>query len=366
MKTPGDRTPAGSEPGRPAQSRRSIPLPRRVLYSGLVGATALLTAELVLRALGFAPPPRQTLERRYDKFRADPDLIWTLAPSWSGFEPNGAPLRTNALGFRGREIDASSDSLILFLGDSVTFGHHLADGETIPDLLEAALNAGDPRRRLQVVNAAVPGYSTFQAEALFRKRGAALAPRLVLLGFCFNDVTERYLALAPFGGASTFMGVVDTTVGMSWPARVWRRTALRQALVRAMRGSASRAERYGLTQLWTEPEPEPIRQAWDTVFGEIDALAAAVREAGGRLAVVIYPYALQMLDPRYGDGPQRRLIAQLERRGILHLDLLPALRSADVPIETLYLDANHFTPRGARLVADHIAAFVRGGPGLGR
>ena len=52
---------------------------------------------------------------------------------------------------------------ILFLGDSVTYGTGLSQGLTIPDRLEVQLNESGTGR-VEVLNAGVPGYSTFQSE----------------------------------------------------------------------------------------------------------------------------------------------------------------------------------------------------------
>lgn len=341
--------------------RRKIKLPRFVAYLCLTWFTIAVSVEVSLWLLGFGPPPSTQLAERYDKFRPDPDLIWSLKSDWRGAELNGEPVTINSRGLRGPEVDLSRErpaKRILFLGDSVTFGDGLAEGLTIPDQLRGELNNWFSAPSIEVLNAGVPGYSTFQSAGYYRLRGKLLEPDLVLLGFCFNDVTERYTSLAAYGGERFFMLNVDTSVGMSWPRRLWQRTATRHALVSLLRNEAKRGEHYRVGKLWTDPTAPHIVEAWQLVYGEIDRLAEAASSSGARLAVVIYPYAFQLADGNRGDGPQRTLIGHLQSRGILFCDLLQPMKQQDAPAHVLFQDDNHFSALGSRLVAKQIAEFI--------
>jgi lysophospholipase L1-like esterase len=326
--------------------------------------------EGVLRLFGFGPPDRPQVQARFDKFEPDELLTWRLKPSWSGSEQNGAPVRTNTLGLRGPELAADSGERLLFLGDSVVFGHFLSEEETIPRRLETLLRrAGEPD--VEVVNAGVPGYGTFQEELYYRERGRELRPTRVLLGFCLNDVTERYTSNAAWGGGRFFMGNVDTTVGMHPLERLWRSSAIRDAIGRLLQTSAKRGEAYRMTRIWTAPESAAIREAWDTVFGELDRLAAAVAADGIPFDVVLFPIASQLVEAGPSRLPQDGLLAHLaqlapvdsegEERGVRCLDLLEPLRvraAENGGRERLFLDETHFTPLGARLAAAEIQRFL--------
>jgi lysophospholipase L1-like esterase len=319
-----------------------------------------------LRLFGFGPEAPPRVRAKFDKFQPDEVLTWALKPSWSGSETNGAAVRTNALGLRGPELAASPGERLLFLGDSVVYGHFLAEEQTIPRRLEALMReAGKPD--VEVVNAGVPGYGTFQEELYYRERGRELGPTRVLLGFCLNDVTERYTSNAAWGGGRFFMGNVDTTVGLHPLERLWRSSAIRDAIGRILETSAKRGEAYRLTSLWTDPDSAAIREAWDTVYGELDRLAAAVAADSVPFDVVLFPIASQVVEGGPSREPQDGLLAHLaalapsETSGVRCLDLLPPLRARAAEHggrERLFLDETHFTALGARLAAAEIQHFL--------
>lgn len=334
-----------------------------IVKSALFVITAWLllgiALEGFLRLAGFAPPEGIRLREQYDKYLPDASLTWVMKPNWSGKELNGASVTTDGLGLRRTPSSGgvASRCRILFLGDSVTFGHFLGDHETIPSCLQEALTERC-RVAVTVHNGAVPGYSTFQQRKLLDRIRTALAPSLVILGFCLNDVTERYSALARYGGERFFMLTVDTETDLDLLVRLWRRSAIRTAFVRTARSAAQRREMYAVRKLWETPNAPHIQAAWAQVMSELDELTETCRAAGIELVVVLYPFRDQLLDPSGSRIPQDRLCGHLSTRGVPHLDLLGPLASLGIPPDSLFMDADHFTSRGARLVAAVIAEFL--------
>jgi len=335
---------------------------RFVVFLLLTWLGVLGSAEVILRLVGFAPSPAAKVPAHYDPFQPDRDLIWSLRPDWNGFELNGASVSINSLGLRGPVVTptpAASVKRILFLGDSVVFGHGLAENSTISNQLQKQLKDRQPEYQSEVLNAGVPGYSTFQSDLYYRLHGQQLKPDLVLLGFCLNDVTERYTSVAKYGGRRIFMKNVDTSAGMSWPRRMWRQLAVRQALVTLQRGSARRGENYRVEKLWTDPTAQHVKEAWQLVFDEIDRLAQAVDESGANFMVVIFPYSFQLPVNGPGDGPQRALTGHLETRGIQFFDVLGPLKQSGEPPEVFFVDDNHFSASGSLVVARQIAELIQ-------
>jgi lysophospholipase L1-like esterase len=326
------------------------------LVATLIASVAtLVVIEIVLRVAGFGPSGAGAalVRAQYDKFRPDAEAIWALKSNWEGVEPNDVPVRLNSMGLRGSEPRSNHGPRILFVGDSVTYGHHISDDDAIPARLEAALRplAGSD---VEVLNAGVPGYSTFQEEALFRRLGPQLRPDLVLVGFCLNDVTERYTSLSQYGGDRFFMGNVDTEAHIRGPQALWLRSATRAAVITLLKTSARQADLYRVEHLWTEPDSPRIRDAWELVFTEMDRLIATARAGGARVAVVMFPYAPQLAGHRT-QAPQERLAAHLAAKQVPAIDVLPALAGYQSDIGSVFLDFNHFSARGSALVAGYLA-----------
>lgn len=344
----------------PMRDRIEFVLARRILFTLVIWVGLVVVLEAGLHLVGLGPPRAVDLAPAYSKFVPDQQMIWALKPDWNGLEFNEVPVHHNSFGLRGPEpapVRTHDRMRILFVGDSVTYGHNLPAAATIPRRLQRQL-AGRKGRSVEVINAGVPGYSTFQEAVQIQSLGAALTPDLILLGFCLNDVTERYTSLAAFGGPRYFMLDVDTAAGLSWPRRLWLASSVRSTAVRLLRRAAGRGEAYRLRALWEEPGSAKILAAWQAVFEEIDQAAEGAARLGTPLAVVIYPHARQVELESGIENPQRTLIAHLEKRSIPFLDLLPALRESPHRMQQMYLDVTHFSVTGTDVVAREIADFV--------
>ena len=128
-------------------------------------------------------------------FLGDPMRGQRLAPNYTGWFA-GVPVHINSLELRDdREyaLDKKPSTFrILFLGDSVTFGHGSVAEHAYPALLERLLREWRPDVDWQVWNAAVPGYNTSQELAHLLQVGPAFQPDLVVIGFFPNDLVANY------------------------------------------------------------------------------------------------------------------------------------------------------------------------------
>lgn len=141
-------------------------------------------------------------------FAGDPLLFWRLRPNLRGVLWDYTVVSTNVAGLRadGPLLPKKKGSVrILCLGDSVTFGFRVplafpnAPGNydhkerPYPALLGQRLRDANPGRAIDVVNMAVPGYSSHQALAWLRRDVERLAPDLVTICLGWNDVSPREL-----------------------------------------------------------------------------------------------------------------------------------------------------------------------------
>jgi lysophospholipase L1-like esterase len=330
-----------------------------LLYAALAVILGLALIELGLRLAGYRPLPRapvthnQEILHQYTKFRPSSTLTWELVPGWSGQE-GGSDVVINSHGLRERELPLAKPAgtrRILCLGDSVAFGHWVEAEEAFPRQLEQALSGQLPSS-LQVINAGVPGYSSFQELRWLEEKGWDYQPDLIVVSFVLNDVVERYLTMAAYGGAHTILGV-DTTVSMNALSRALRRTAFHRFVVGLMKGQARRREVYSVSRLFADPLPAEIQQAWQLTEAELSGLAASARAHNVPLWLVAFPFRFQIQD-QLPPHPQQRLGEWAAGQGIPYVDLTDIF--LQMGPRAGFLDHDHPTPEGHRAAARAVAA----------
>lgn len=133
----------------------------------------------------------------------DYTLIHRMRPGYTARTPVGqmtpelwndsAPvvtISTNAEGYRGPLVKGPGESgefRVVCMGDSITFGLDIGDGQTYPALLEKMLEERMPGRKVTVINGGAISYSSRQGLYLFREKFLALEPDVVVWSFGFND-----------------------------------------------------------------------------------------------------------------------------------------------------------------------------------
>jgi lysophospholipase L1-like esterase len=117
--------------------------------------------------------------------RDHPQRGYDLLPSAS-IDYAGITTSLNRLGLRGPEPDAAARGAILLLGDELTFGWGVADEDTYPAQLERWVRERCPGCG-PVLNAGVPGYTSYQGLLLLRELGVRFRPRAVVVQFHLND-----------------------------------------------------------------------------------------------------------------------------------------------------------------------------------
>lgn len=142
----------------------------------------------------------------YSTVAADESVIWQYDAElgWS-MQPHGeakfsrpefsSRIRTNALGLRDDELAATKNEneiRILLIGDSVVAGFEVQRQQTLEFQLQTLLQQRFPEKKIEVINAGVRGYGTDQELLYLIKRGLALHPDVVVLGFVpANDLENN-------------------------------------------------------------------------------------------------------------------------------------------------------------------------------
>ncbi len=281
--------------------------------------------------------PLVTGEEDLDKLiQTDVNLFWTLVPNLKNKQvtetlantehtPSTYTYSTNEMGFRSPPLHPPGSRFrILAIGDSTTFGQHLADVETWPAQLHQIL---DPKEEvIEVVNAGVIGASSFQGLAFLYTRGLSLKPDLVIATFGFND----------WAGASL-----------------------------SDRELARANQRHGLggmleiiLQLTSEDKNHLIQRATPGEYlDHMLAIAQLCAKNGIHLLFIIWPKPYSENDPEDAPLPYMTLLIEACTMSSVNcIDLTSPFREATEPV---FLDCVHATPAGCRIVAETLAAHLQ-------
>lgn len=293
---------------------------KRLLALTLSLGVSLLVAEIAVRVVVGAPL-RERLPLM--RVRANPARGWAMVPSEEHCTYQQR-VRVNALGLRGAELEEkrAGETRILFLGDSLTYGQGVADDETVPVALERALRARAPERAWSVVNAGNRAYGTAQELGLLDELGARIQPDVVLLGWYWNDVSERPIpatheAFLPRGDF-----VFDTNDDLSgWSRLRWEIEQLPRASALLMLTHdlfSSKGHVYA---------PEVAEQGLQQLGRLLAHFAEASARLGARPIVVQFPDSHRLLGATPTLAYDERCAALARQHGLALVELLPALEA---------------------------------------
>jgi HEAT repeat protein/lysophospholipase L1-like esterase len=268
------------------------------------------------------------------------DYIWNWDDKWEGdfyrmrSDANGWPPweEFNADGLRDRthpEEKPAGMRRVVFLGDSVTAGAELEPDEAFPQVLEQRLD--QEGRPVEVFNVALWGWSTRQQRIAYERLARKYRPDDVFLAVCLNDIPELQNNL---------------TRPPRFVSALFRRSALFRLIV-----DAPGREIQSVEQLFQQPDSGKVHDGMSRFFDEVRALRNAVREDGASLAIVVFPFRFQVAPGAPPPVVQQRIAAFCAAEGLPCLDLLPAIRGMG---EAAFIDYDHLSPAGARLVASAI------------
>ena len=329
-------------------------------------AFSLALGEVALRCVAPQSLPSQKEIRGYvikGMYVADARAGYRLTPGFSGRlvrRGSVTDFSTNAVGLRGGEIGPKTKPRVLALGDSMTWGWGVAQGEEWNHGVGPEVaRLGGPE--VEGLNGGVNGYGTANELARLEELGPALSPDLVLLGFFPNDYADNLLGAT--GAYTVRDGYLFDLASEQWYREHWltRHSHLWRLVTAA-------GETYRVRYAGGVPNARPGRRLTAEELHEgmvlssdyIRRMAAVTRRLGARLAVVwLPPVAYTLAGFRPEDIPlQRELQGRVAAAGILSLDLLPTL-TAEPGREGLYISGDgHFTARGHRVAGRAVGDWV--------
>lgn len=178
------------------QVRRVVPWYVKALGVALSLALFIGGSEIILRLSGkdffyrnqFFPINRDI--NFAEIYKKDARLFWRFRQNFDTESElySNINYHINSMGLRGPEIDETTNGLrILALGNSCTFGWGVKRDETWVSLTEEILRSKYSDSEVEIINAGVPGYTTYQGKLFYTEELADLSPDIVLFMFGWND-----------------------------------------------------------------------------------------------------------------------------------------------------------------------------------
>jgi len=334
-------------------------------------------------------------------YEMDEGRSYRLKPGWTGeqtVDGRTTSIRINNLGMRGAEIGSkqSGEVRVLMLGDSMVFGHGVADEETVPAQLEQRLR-DILGVAVTVGNGGVAGYGTNDFTHSF-ERYRSFDPDLVIAGtYIGNDfmddcrqygaVIDGYLMLGPMARVAhsslrfrlalqyRTAYVVERFLSQYLPTLAFDRSGLEM--------TPEEQEACALFPLTKETQFAGLFMDRRTEEELVAKAMARCRQNYQRLAEAAQPIPVLLvmiptwwhLSPEvwksevqragfvvedYELGAvQRRLLAVAEDLGLPAVDLTPRLRDA-VERDSLWLPTDrHLSRKGCKHVGEWLVPGVR-------
>lgn len=145
---------------------------------------------------------REELNDLRPRYRSMSYLNYGLSPVRDDF---------NSLGYRGEDITIPKPEgvyRIVALGGSTTFGEYLETyAEAYPHQLQQILRESYGFERVEVINAGVPGYTTWESAVNLMLRVPDLDPDMVIVYHAVNDVNPRLSDPKYYDGINLGKGV---------------------------------------------------------------------------------------------------------------------------------------------------------------
>ncbi|HJU41986.1 MAG TPA: SGNH/GDSL hydrolase family protein, partial [Vicinamibacterales bacterium] len=179
--------------------RAEIPVHRKLLYLMVLVVAMAIAAESVVRLRAWWRFGNTSANFRDPMIVYNPEWdLWTPRP---GYRASGTSfdIAINSQGFRGEEFTAKKPPKtvrILCLGASTTFSSEAPNTGTWTYLLQQHLQKDFPDVKVEVINAAVPGYVAADNLKNLKYRGLPLDPDLVIYYELNNEIVKDTAELA--------------------------------------------------------------------------------------------------------------------------------------------------------------------------
>ncbi len=251
----------------------------------------------------------------------------------------------NGLGLRGPEVAEAKPPGVMriaVVGDSIAFGYWIEEKDAFPRVLEGLL--GGPGQ-VQVLNFGVPGYNLAQDVEMVRSRVLALAPDIVVVGVCLNDLegpmsyeygltVDRSARRRRLSGRA-YEELAARSRLLSWIEYRLMELEVRQAYVKARQSGPLYAE-------GSERQAEALR-------AHFAGLVALLEPRRIPVLIAVFPAFGKTFEAYPYRDLHRAIVATAEASGLAAVDLLDCFRA--YRFRDVRVDVVHPNPAGHRIAA---------------
>jgi lysophospholipase L1-like esterase len=286
-------------------------------------------------------------------------------------------IKINSSGFRDDPFPLQKDVSevrILWLGDSIVMGWGVAKEERFTDILNIKLK--EQNSRIRTINMAVESYSNYQELLVLQRKGIAVNPDVVILGFCWNDIL-KYEHFVDSSGINRFVLKKDSYnneyVNLS-SKRIYQYLFKYSRLLDLGRISIHKLV-HVLYRSENKEKDKPTfsefldwylsvweSQQLDTLKAQILTMKNIVSDIKAKFIIVTIPLSIQVdKDLKYEkylariDNTQEKFRQYCELHNIDVYDLKPGLlQMSKTGNRKLFLDVWHLNKTGNEIAADLI------------
>ncbi len=341
----------------------------RLVFAVVAFVLAWLLAEIVLGITGWYKTPS---ERVYTDIY---DAAYELLPN--------APLRfgnssipsdpTNHAGFRGpefRDEKAPGEYRVISIGDSTTFGVMVPESETYTRIIETLLRQKFGPR-VQALNAGVPGTNVYTHRLLFAKKLVHFHPDAAVVYLLFNSRAEieiwRELERRATRGEADTVNVVHQWLHHSKVYRLLRR------MIKGGERSEVVSHIEAIRQTMARRDPDEMRWVKAGLQEDLNGLFTQAEQNHVRLLIVHHLHralvrecVARLANPELEPSNMASSLEEYMRfsrqicdmRGVAFINPTEPFVAATAAGQELFLDNEHFSPAGHRLMGELIARYM--------
>jgi lysophospholipase L1-like esterase len=285
---------------------------------------------------------------------------WVIYDEQLGYRLNPKKSGINSLSVRhGDIINPKPYGLyrIVVLGDSIPW-----DNPGFVTYMEEMLTK---EGNVEVINAAVPGYTAYQEVLFFKRYLRETEPDLVIWTYCLND---NHKFLHRFDEKARMLWTdeaLESLKATSLFAKLVSRSYILSEL--KLRILAMRNQQQGCRYPWECVPDFNIAwkdEPWARHRDYVDEMKKLTKQMHSHLAIVVFPYEPQLeqfdraQDTEYILKPQRQINVLCQKYDVPCLDLFSTFHKKKRESVKLFRDGIHLTKAGHELTASLIYTFL--------